>query len=101
MPGFLPGFTPADLHIQRNRQLRCTAHLFHQDTLCSFPFPLCNLKDDLVVHLQEHTGFQVFVAQASVNINHRDFNNVCCSTLNWGVQRGPFSRLTPGAVGRV
>ena len=63
MARLLPGLAPADLHFQRNAQAGGTAHLLDEHAFSGFTLAGGNLKDDFVVHLQQHAGLQTLLAQ--------------------------------------
>ena len=72
----LPGLAPADLHIQRNTQGGSTAHLLDEYAFGGFTLTGGDFEDDFVVHLQQHAGLQALFAQAAVNIDHGDLDDV-------------------------
>ncbi len=101
MACLLPGLTPADLHIQRNTQGCGTAHLLDQHAFGGFTLTGGDFEDDFVVHLQQHAGLQALFAQAAVNVDHSDLDDVRGGALNRGVEGGAFGGFTAYTVGRV
>lgn len=54
-----------------------TNSLFYNDFLC-----LMNLEYEFIMHLQEHTGFITTIFYETINLYHREFDDICSRTLN-------------------
>src|SRR6185312_6732192 len=94
----IPIATAADLHIQRDGQVRGIPHPGADDALRGIPLPRRDLDDELVVDLQQDPGRQRLLAELLVDAEQGDLHDVGGAALDRGVQRRPLRVLSQDAI---
>ena len=76
-------------------------HFVFDDGSDDFDFVFVGVKNQFVMHLQEHFRFEVFFFKSLVNVDHRQFDNVCCRTLYGRIHSISFGTTSHHCVLRV
>src|SRR5690606_9577412 len=67
-----------------------TFHFGFYQNLDLLQLGLVNIEHQFIMHLQQHFCFIVALSQLSVDVDHRQLDNVCSASLNRRVDGIPF-----------
>ena len=91
-------FPNAAIGHKRNAQGHTLFHFCFYDVDKLLFFGLVQIKNQLVVHLQNHSAVQFFLGYLMGNPNHGDFNHVGGAALNGGVDGVSLCKAPQRAV---
>ena len=96
-----PGIPGSHLHFYRNRHWNGIFHRRRDQTLYFLLFFLEEIKNQLIVNLEQHPRFQVAFSNIVVNSRHRNLDHVGGSALDPGIDGVALGTLARCGIARL
>src|SRR5690348_16940320 len=80
------------------RQWKCASHTIQDDWFYFLDFFFNGVKDQFIMHLQNHPRFEFLLLECFMQFHHRELDHICGSTLNGGVDSIALSKAADSKI---